>query len=183
MIREPETTGLGIVVLSASLQLLHMNRRAMELLTRIEHTAQRVGTAAALTAPLYQPCLEIVETMQRCLAWKNWEQFHHVSAIGNSSYAIVLKGVGLPDRRGLSHSRIVMLLTPHIPLSVRGITRVEFSVGISETHRLGADVPRASACEGEGILGANPHRDHGEQLEASKENVHTPAPCGGMGLV
>ncbi|MGQ0694673.1 MAG: hypothetical protein ACT4OL_03745 [Nitrospiraceae bacterium] len=131
MNREPETTGLGIVVLSSSLQLLHMNRRAMELLTRLEHTAQSIGTAPALTAPLYQPCQEIVETMQRCLAWKNWEQFHHVCTIGDSSYTIVLKGFGLPDRRGLSHSRIVMLLTPHIPLSVRGITTVEFSVGIS----------------------------------------------------
>jgi hypothetical protein len=183
MNREPETTGLGVVVLSSSLQLLHMNRRAMELLTRLKHTGQRVGTAAALTAPLYQPCQAILEIMQRCLAWKNWEQFHHVCAIGNSSYAIVLKGVGLPDRRGLSHSRIVMLLTPHIPLSVRGITRVENTVGISETHRLGADSPHASACEGEGIWGANPHRDRGEQLEASNENVRTPTPCGGMRLL
>jgi hypothetical protein len=183
MNREPETNGLGVVVLSSSLQLLHMNRRAMELLTRLEHTAQRVGTAAALTAPLYQPCQEILETMQRCLAWKNWQQFHHVRAIGNSSYAIVLKGVGLPDRRGLSHSRIVMLLTPHIPPSVRGITTVEFSIGISEAYRLGEDSPRASACEGEGMWGANPHRDHREQFEVSNENVHTPTPCGGMRLL
>lgn len=159
MNREPETTGLGIVVLSSSMQLLHINRRAMELLTRLEHTAQSVGTAPALTAPLSQPCQEIVETMQRCLAWKNWEQFHQVCTIGNSSYAIVLKGFGLPDRRGLPHSRIVMLLTPHIPLSVRGITRVKFSVGISEAPRLGADSPQASACDGEGIWEATPHRD------------------------
>lgn len=135
MNREPETTGLGIVVLSSSLQLLHMNRRAMELLTRLEHTAQSVGTAPALTAPLHQPCQEIIETMQKCLAWNNREQFHHYCTIGNSSYTIALKGFGLLDQRGLPHSRIVMLLYPHTPASIPEISGMESLDRISESSR------------------------------------------------
>ena len=115
MNRDLETTGLGIVVLSASLHLLHMNRRAMELLTRVEQTAPSVGMAPALAAPLYQPYQEIMETLQNRLAGNNWAPFYQVCSIDNARSTIGVKGVGLPDRRGLSHSRIVLLLSPHSP--------------------------------------------------------------------
>lgn len=39
MNQEQEATGPGIVVLSPSLQVLHMNRRAMVLLNQLEYTA------------------------------------------------------------------------------------------------------------------------------------------------
>jgi hypothetical protein len=37
--QEQESTGPGIVVLSPSLQVLHMNRRAIDLLIQLELTA------------------------------------------------------------------------------------------------------------------------------------------------
>lgn len=40
MNQEPQATGPGIVVLSASCELLHMNRRAMALLVQVERPAQ-----------------------------------------------------------------------------------------------------------------------------------------------
>ena len=36
-----------------------------------------------------------------------------IVGIGDPTDQILLKGFGLPDRRGLLHSKIVMLLTPH----------------------------------------------------------------------
>ena len=115
MNQEQETTGPGIVVLSSSLQVLHMNRRAMALLTQLEHTGQSIGTEWAVTAPLHQHCQDIIETLQARLGSNNWEQFQQYRTIGDSTHTILLKGFGLPDQRGLPHSRIVMLLSPHTP--------------------------------------------------------------------
>ena len=110
-----DVTAPGIVVLSSALGLLHMNRRALALLTQLEQTAQNVETERTVTEPLHQHGQDIVETLQARLADDNWEPFHHYRAIGPASHTILLKGFGIPDRRGLSHSRIVMLLSPHRP--------------------------------------------------------------------
>ncbi len=127
MTQKPEVTGPGIVVLSSCLQVLHMNRRAMDLLTRLVQAAPPIGTAPALAAPLHQHCREIVQTMSERLASNNWEQFQQYCTIGDSSHRIFLKGVGLPDRKGLPHSRIVMLLSPHSPAAMPGISGNESS--------------------------------------------------------
>ena len=120
MNQEQGATGPGIVVLSPSLQVLHMNRRAMALLNQLEHTAQSIGTERAVAASLYQHCQDIIETLRARLGSNNWEQFHQCRTIGDSPHSILLKGFGLPDRRGLPHSRIVMLLSPHTPASDAG---------------------------------------------------------------
>ena len=113
MNQEQQTTGLGIVVLSPSLQVLHMNQRAMVLLNQLGDVMQGVGAERSVAAPLHQHCQEIIETLQSRLESNNWEQFRQYRTIGASPHSILLKGFGLPDRKGLSYSRIVMLLTPH----------------------------------------------------------------------
>ena len=143
MNQEQEATGPGIVVLSPSLQVLHMNRRAMALLNQLEHTAQSIGTERAVAAPLHQHCQDIIETLQARLGSNNWEQFHQYRTIGDSPHSILLKGFGLPDRRGLLHSRIVMLLSPYRPAPIPGISRRECSDGIFESDRFGVDSPPA----------------------------------------
>jgi len=120
--QEREATGPGIVVLSSSLQVLHMNRRARALLTQLKRSAQSSETERAVAAPLHQHCQDIIETMQERLAAHNWEQFHQYRMINDSTHPILLKGFGLPDRRGLPHSRIVILLSPHTPASMPGIS-------------------------------------------------------------
>ena len=113
MNQEQEATGPGIVVLTPSLQVLHMNRRAMVLLNQLEYTAQSIGAERAVAAPLHQHCQDIIETLRARLGSNNWEQFHQQRTIGDSTHSILLKGFGLPDPRGLPHSRIVILLSPH----------------------------------------------------------------------
>jgi len=114
--QEQGATSPGIVVLSSSLQILHMNRQAIALLTQWERAAQSIGAEQALVAPLHQLCQDIIETMQTRLGSNNWEQFQQYRTIGDSPHSILLKGFGLPDYRGLPHSRIVMLLSPHNPV-------------------------------------------------------------------
>ena len=123
MNQEQEATGPGIVVLSPSLQILHMNRRAMALLNQLEHTAQSTGAERAVAAPLHQHCQDILETLQAHLGSNNWEQFRQYRTIGDSTHSIFLNGFGIPDRRGLPHSRIVLLLSPHTPAPLPGIRK------------------------------------------------------------
>src|SRR5262245_6304867 len=111
--QEEQATGPGIVVLSPSLQVLHMNRRARVLLNQLGHAIQGVGAERAVAAPLHQHCQDIIETLQLRLESNNWERFQQYCTIGASPHSILLKGFGLPDRKGLCYSRIVMLLTPH----------------------------------------------------------------------
>jgi hypothetical protein len=139
----PETTGSGIVVLSPSLQVLHMNRRAMALLNQLAHPAQSLEAERRSPAPLHQHGQDMLETMQARLGSNNWEQFQHNRVIGDAPHSILLKGFGLPDRRGLPHSRIVLLLAPHIPMTMSGISRTECSAELSEHGHVGADRPPA----------------------------------------
>ena len=119
-----DATATGIVVLSPSLHLLHMNRRALALLTplngTVHETTQSIGANRAVAAPLHQHGQDIIQTMQTRLAADNWEPFHQYSLIGDSTGQILIKGFGLPDRRGAAHSRIVMLLSPHTPAAIPG---------------------------------------------------------------
>ena len=144
MIQEPHTTGPGLVMLSSSCELLHMNRRAQTLLTRLKSSAQTAGSTSAITAPLYPHCQDIIETLQARLAVNNWEQFHQYRVIGDPTDQILLKGFGLPDRRGLPHSRIVMLLTPHSPFSTPTSDSTESPDAICKQDVVDRDSPRAT---------------------------------------
>jgi len=140
--QEQEATGHGIVVLSPSLQVLHMNQRAMVLLNQLEQTIQVVGTERTVAAPLHQHCQDIIETLRSRLESNNRERFHQYRTIGASPHSILLKGFGIPDSRGLSYSRIVMLLSPYNPVPMPGMSRNGSSAGIFERDYLDANSPR-----------------------------------------
>jgi len=128
----PETIGPGVVVLSLSLHVLHMNRRAMALLNQLAYPAQNIGAERGIAAPLHHHGQDMFETMQARVGSNNWEQFQHNRVIGDAPHKILLNGIGLPDRRGLPHSRIVLLLAPHIPVPMPVISRTECSEALSE---------------------------------------------------
>lgn len=138
MNQELEATGPGIVVLSSSMQVLHMNRRATDMLIQFERAAQSIGTERTVATPLHQHCLDIMETFHARLEADNWEQFHLYRTIGDSTNSILLKGFALPDRRGLSHFRIVMLLFPLAPEPISGMRKMEPSDRTFESDHVGA---------------------------------------------
>ena len=91
------------------------------LLDQLKYTARNVGTErGVVAAPLHQLCQNIIEILQSRLRSNDWEQFQQCRTIGESTRTILLKGFGLPDRRGLSYSRVVMLLSPHSAQSMPG---------------------------------------------------------------
>jgi hypothetical protein len=125
--QKQEETGPGVVVLSPSLQVLFINRRAVALLNQLEHTAESIGPNRYIAAPMRQHCQDIIEILEARLSSHNWEQFQQCRTIGDSDHSIILKGFGIPDRRGLSYSRIVMLLSPPIMQSIPEINGEESS--------------------------------------------------------
>lgn len=102
----------GIVVLSSSLDLLHINKAAIQMLTQLRPSASRVGADQHLTAPLHSFCREIIAVLQERLTSRSFEPFRQYHAIGDSDRELLVKGFGVPDKRGLPYSRIVLLLSP-----------------------------------------------------------------------
>lgn len=106
----PEAIDPGVVVLSTSLQLLHINHTALSLLQQLQQSAPQPEVDLNLTAPLHAHGQDMITAMHKRLTSSDFTPFHYYRVIGESEHEILLKGFGLPDRRGFSHSRIVMLL-------------------------------------------------------------------------
>src|SRR5262245_17660397 len=104
----------GIVVLSASMQLLHMNRQASELAKQInvaEHGGANARTAhGVLPAALTELCGEIIKALHVRTEAKDWEQFEIKRVTGNPDQPVLLRGFGLPDRGGVQYARLVVTL-------------------------------------------------------------------------
>ena len=82
-----QRVGSGIVVLSSSMQLLHMNRQASELSKQInaaEHSAgSRKSAHGVLPTALTELCGEIVKALHVRTEAKDWEQFEIKRVAGN----------------------------------------------------------------------------------------------------
>ena len=109
-----QRAGSGIVVLTAAMQLLHMNRQATELAKKI-NAAEQTGNAArsahgVLPTALTELCGEIIKALHVRTEAKDWEQFELKRVSGDPSQPILLRGFGLPDRGGVEHARLVVTM-------------------------------------------------------------------------
>lgn len=109
-----QRAGPGIVVLSASLQLLHMNRQASDLAKQI-NAASHSGSASrtihgVLPKVLTELCGEIVKALHVRTEAKDWEQFEIKQVVGSQDQPILLRGFGLPDRGGVQFARLVVTM-------------------------------------------------------------------------
>lgn len=109
-----QRAGAGIVVLSSSMQLLHMNRQAAEL-SKLINMTDNGGTPpraaqGVLPAVLTELCSEIMKALQVRTEAKDWEQFEVKRIAGNSKQPILLRGFGLPDKGGIQHARLVVTM-------------------------------------------------------------------------
>ena len=109
-----QRSGPGIVVLSTSMQLLHMNRQASELSKHINESEKsseaRKVASGVLPKPLTELCSEIIKALQVRTEAKDWEQFEVKVLAGDPSRPILLRGFGLPDKAGVQQSRIVVTM-------------------------------------------------------------------------
>src|SRR5207237_10796471 len=102
----------GIVVLSASMQLLHMNRQASELskqINSVEHGGGNLKSAhGVLPTALTELCGEIVKALHVRTEAKDWKQFEIKRVAGNPEKPIMLRGFGLPDRGEIQYATVVI---------------------------------------------------------------------------
>ena len=118
--------GPGIVVLSPSLEVLHMNRQALKLagmLGTAEPRGQELNhSTSVLTPPLTNLAGEVLNALRRANETTDKGQFEIRHVAGNLGKRVQMRGIGVPSVNGLRDSRIVLVLA-------------EMGAGSEEAHR------------------------------------------------
>jgi len=118
--------GPGIVVLSPSLEVLHMNRQAIKLagmFSPAESRGQELNhSTSVLTPPLTNLAGEILNALRRCNETTDKGQCEIRHVAGNLGKRVLIRGIGVPSVNGLRDSRIVLVLA-------------EMPANSEETHR------------------------------------------------
>jgi len=107
--------GPGIVVLSHVLEVLHMNRQAVKLASllgpappdgHLPNNATRI-----LPPPLTDLAGKILSMLQSRHDRSEKGQVEILHSANGSDMPVHIRGVGVPDRHGVAHARIVFILT------------------------------------------------------------------------
>lgn len=99
----------GILIFSQKRQLLHMNRRALELTGQLQQTEPEPG-ADVRSAPVHELRAHIQETLNHRKEANIWELFELKRFIFEAGRKILVRGFGLADRSSFNDSRIVIVL-------------------------------------------------------------------------
>lgn len=104
-----EVTSPGILVYSHTMQLLHVNRRALELTGGISRT-ENGSVRVVLSTPVIELRAEVRATLDSRVVANVWEPFEMKRFVVEPGRKLLLRGFGLPDRNASEHSHIVILL-------------------------------------------------------------------------
>jgi ATP/maltotriose-dependent transcriptional regulator MalT len=102
--------GPGILLLSSSMQMLYRDRRTWELCAQINKLQNGTAANGVLPPAVAELAAEIMKTLQVRTEAKDWEHFRVKRIIGDPKRSVLLRGVGLPDRSGIQHSRILITM-------------------------------------------------------------------------
>jgi len=107
--------GIGIVVLSPSLQILHMNRQAQILISDLvpttPETQQSNHRSDVLPPVLVNLSREILRVLRKRHKMSEKVQCVIQHSAHESGKPMSIRGVGVPNGQGVEHARIVLLLT------------------------------------------------------------------------
>jgi hypothetical protein len=99
----------GILIFSRRQELLHMNRRALELMGHLNHT--EIGPVNEIPlSPLHEFRILIQETLDHRKEANIWESFELKRVIFEAGRKILVRGIGMADRNSYDGSRIVIVL-------------------------------------------------------------------------
>lgn len=104
-----EVTSPGILVFSRTMQVLHVNRRALELTGGIG-LGENGPVRVVLSTPVIELRTEIQATLDSRIVANVWEPFEVRRFVFEPGRKLLLRGFGLPDRSASEHSHIVILL-------------------------------------------------------------------------
>jgi len=114
-----QRVGPGILLLSVSLQLMHVNPRAWELSRKIMQAQNGKTATGVLPAVITELCAEVIAELQVRTNGKDWEQVQLRRVVSGSEPPVLLRAFGLPDRGGLQQARILILLEEVSPRKAR----------------------------------------------------------------
>ena len=103
--------GPGILMLTASLQMVYRDRRAWDLSGRINALQNSTGGNSVLAPPIAELCADVIAALKVRTNPKDWEQFQIRRVIGDPRRPILLTGLGIPDPNGIQHSRILIIFS------------------------------------------------------------------------
>ena len=106
--------GPGIMVLSSLLEPLHMNRRAVTLLSDLvsapPESQEPISGTATLPPPIVDLAGKILSVLRRRAESAEMGQCEICYLADISSKQLVIRCIGLPSRNGVKDARIVFLL-------------------------------------------------------------------------
>jgi hypothetical protein len=103
-----EQSSPGILVLSRSLQLQYVNRRALELMRNIGPAMTESGLIM-LPAPILQLRDQIQEILDARIEANIWESFEMSRVVSERGHRLLLRGFGHPNEVANCDSRIIIL--------------------------------------------------------------------------
>lgn len=99
----------GIIVLSRTMDLLHVNRQALEL-TDQSKTKATTPICWVLSRPVREVCVEVQQALDSYGETGRWVPLEVQRLVSGPERWILVRGFGLLDRNVLDHSRIVIVL-------------------------------------------------------------------------
>src|SRR5438034_4639571 len=105
-----QRVGPGILLLSVSLNLIHMNQRAWELSRKIMQAQNGKAATGVLPPAVTELCGEIITALQLRTGAKDWDQVHIVRLVGTPEPAVLLRAFGLVDQGVGQQARILILM-------------------------------------------------------------------------
>jgi len=99
----------GILVFSHTGQLLHMNRRALDMAGYLNQ-AETGPVTMTLSRLVIELRVQIQDTLDSRRGTNVWELFELKRFLSEFGRKIVLRGFGLPNRNSIDHSRVIIIL-------------------------------------------------------------------------
>jgi len=106
--------GPGILLMTPTMQLIHMDRRAWELTGRIIREGNGAVAMGVLPEAVTALCSEIVAALRVRTDAKDWEQVQLRRLAGDPTRPVLLRGFGLPDREGSSQQGRILILMEEV---------------------------------------------------------------------
>lgn len=105
-----QRVGPGILLLSPALQLMHMNRRALELNGKIMRAQNGKAATGVLPTAVTALCAEVITVLRVKTDAKDWEQVQLRRLVSTPNPPVLLRAFGFPDREGVQQARILILM-------------------------------------------------------------------------
>lgn len=101
---------IGVLVFSATLQLLYMNREARKLTGHLHEARKGHPVDGAIPPEVMGLCEELVPLLRTHPAPKDWEQMQRTRITATPRCPVLLRGFGIPHAKSSRDGRLLVLM-------------------------------------------------------------------------